>query len=155
MSTSVPASEPTASDVALPLYLAWFVALAATLAALFIGEVLGQTPCVLCWYQRIAMFPLALVLGVACLADDRRVDRYALPLALAGGAIALYHSLLYAGIVEEAIVPCSRSGPSCTDKAMLAFGGVPLPYLSLASFTAIVVLLVVLRLSHPPRDLPS
>ena len=150
MSTSVSARERTASDVPLPLFLAWFVAFAATLGALFIGEVLGQTPCVLCWYQRIAMFPLALVLGVACLTDDRRVGRYALPLALAGGAIALYHSLLYAGLVEEAIVPCSRTGPSCTDKAMLVFGRLPLPYLSLASFAAIVVLLVVSRLRHPP-----
>ena len=155
MSTSVPARERTASDVSVPLYLAWLVALGATLGALFIGEVLGQTPCVLCWYQRIAMFPLALVLGVACLTDDRRVGRYALPLAVIGGAIALWHSLLYAGVIEEAIVPCSRSGPSCTDKAMLAFGGVPLPYLSLASFTVIVTLLVVLRFSSPPRDLSS
>lgn len=151
MNTSMHARERTASDVPLPLFFAWFVAFVATLGALFVGEVLGQAPCVLCWYQRIAMFPLALVLGVACLTDDRRVGRYALPLALAGGAIALWHSLLYAGVIEEAIVPCSRTGPSCTDKAMLAFGGVPLPYLSLVSFTAIVVLVVVSRLRHPPQ----
>ena len=47
------------------LYLAWLIALTATLGALFIGEVMGRTPCVLCWYQRIAMFPLALILGLA------------------------------------------------------------------------------------------
>ena len=47
------------------LFIAWLVALAATLGALFIGEIMGQVPCQLCWYQRIAMFPLALILGVA------------------------------------------------------------------------------------------
>ena len=52
------------------LYIAWAIALAATLGALFIGEVLGQAPCHLCWYQRIAMFPLALILGLATLSGD-------------------------------------------------------------------------------------
>ena len=66
------------------LFAAWLVALGATLGALFIGEVLGQTPCTLCWYQRIAMFPLALLLGLACLHEDASVGRYALPLAAAG-----------------------------------------------------------------------
>ncbi|CAA6804201.1 MAG: Probable disulfide formation protein [uncultured Thiotrichaceae bacterium] len=125
------------------LYAAWFIALTATLGALFIGEVLGQTPCVLCWYQRIAMFPLAWILGVACLTNDLRIVRYALPLALAGGAIALWHSLLYAGIVKEAIVPCQQSGPSCTDSAMLTVADLPIPYLSLISFVAIAILLVI------------
>lgn len=125
------------------LYAAWIVALSATLAALFIGEILGQTPCVLCWYQRIAMFPLALILGVACLTSDSRVGRYALPLIFVGGAIALWHSLLYAGIVKEAITPCQQNGPSCTDSAMLTFGGLPIPYLSFISFLAIAILLII------------
>ena len=125
------------------LYAAWLIALTATLGALFIGEVLGQTPCVLCWYQRIAMFPLAWILGVACLTNDLRIGRYALPLALTGGAIALWHSLLYAGIVKEAIVPCQQSGPSCTDSAMLTVADLPIPYLSLISFVAIAILLVI------------
>ena len=54
------------------LMAAWGVALAATLGALFIGEVMGMTPCLLCWYQRIFMFPLALILGMAAFAEDRR-----------------------------------------------------------------------------------
>lgn len=125
------------------LYAAWIIALSATLAALFIGEVLGQTPCVLCWYQRIAMFPLAWILGVACLTSDSRVGRYALPLTFVGGAIALWHSLLYAGIVKEAISPCQQSGPSCTDSAMLTVAGLPIPYLSFISFLAIALLLII------------
>lgn len=71
------------------LYLAWLIALVSTLGALFIGEVMGKTPCVLCWYQRIAMFPLALILGIAVFLSDFSVRRYVLPLATIGGLIAL------------------------------------------------------------------
>ena len=159
-SPSVSDSSTTGAGPAhapLALYLAWLVALVATLGALFLGEVLGRTPCTLCWYQRIAMFPLALILGTACLGDDRHVVRYALPLALAGIAVALYHSLLYAGIVTAPIVPCSQSGPSCTDRASQAVAGVPLPWLSLASFVAIAALLVprALRRQNPTEGDPA
>lgn len=125
------------------LYLAWLAALAATLGALFIGEVLGQEPCHLCWWQRIAMFPLAVILGVACLRGDLGVWRYALPLALAGAAVAFYHSGLYLGLIPEPIEPCSRTGPSCTDAAMTLGGIVPLPVLSLGAFLIVAAGLVV------------
>lgn len=123
------------------LYLAFALALVSTLGALFIGEVLGQTPCVLCWYQRIAMFPLALILGIGALTEDHGVGRYALPLALAGGAVALWHSGLYAGLLPETVAPCTREGPSCTDTAMTILG-LPIPYLSLAAFASIVLSLL-------------
>lgn len=123
------------------LFLAWLVAVGATLGALFIGEVLGQQPCILCWYQRIFMFPLAIVLGLAAFRDDLSVRVYALPLALIGGAVALYHALLYAGVLAEAIQPCGK-GPSCTDSAMTLFGIVPLPFLSLAAFLCVALLLI-------------
>lgn len=124
------------------LILAWMIALGATLGALFIGEVMGQTPCTLCWYQRIAMFPLALMLGQACINADVKIWKYALPLALIGVLVALWHSLLYAGIIPEPIVPCSRSGPSCTDENMLFLGIMPLPYLSFLCFASLSALLI-------------
>jgi len=126
------------------LLLAWLIALCATLGALFIGEVMGQTPCTLCWYQRIAMFPLALMLGIACSIKDVNIWKYALPLALIGAGVALWHSLLYAGIIPEPIVPCSRSGPSCTDANMLLLNSIPLPYLSLLSFISLSALLTII-----------
>ena len=140
------------SRPSLALDLAWLVAHAATLVALYLGEWLGRTPCTLCWYQRIAMFPLALMLGIACLHNDYRVGRYALPLALAGAVVALYHTLLYTDLVTAPIVPCSQSGPSCTDRANQAVAGVPLPMLSLGSFAAIAALLV---LAYRARPTPS
>lgn len=119
---------------------AWVIALVSSLGALFIGEVLGQTPCVLCWYQRAFMFPLAVVLGVASYRMEFAVWRYALPLAAIGGLIAAYHSALYAGVIPTPLVPCG-AGSSCTDTGMTIFGGVPIPYLSLAAFIAIASLL--------------
>ena len=120
---------------------AWLIACAATLGALFLGEVMGMTPCVLCWYQRIFMFPLAIILGLACFLDDRRGALYALPLALGGAAMALYHCLLIAGLVPKAWVPCGP-GPSCTDQSLEILGGVQIPWLSLTAFVAITCLLL-------------
>ncbi len=122
----------------------WAVALLSTLSALFIGEVMGQAPCNLCWFQRAFMFPLAVVLGVAALLEDRGVWRYALPLAALGLLIALYHVLLYVGVIPQALEPCG-DGPSCSSANMRIFGRVPIPLLSLASFTVITVLLLQLR----------
>ena len=78
------------------LGLAWIVALVASLAALFIGEVMGQTPCVLCWFQRAFMFPLAIILGLGLWWRDGSVGRYGIALALGGGVVALCGALCYA-----------------------------------------------------------
>ena len=130
------------------LFTAWLVTLVSTLAAIFIGEVMGQTPCLLCWYQRIAMFPLVLVLGAACLAEDQRVWRYAAPLGAAGFAIAAWHNLLYFGIIPKAIEPCGV-GPSCSSAAMTILGGIPIPTLSLIAFALILALLWLVKRKAP------
>lgn len=124
------------------LALAWLIAAVATAGALFIGEVMGMTPCVLCWYQRIFMFPLALVLGIACFANDRRGAVYALPLALGGSVLAAYHTLLVAGHIPKAWIPCG-TGVSCADQKLEIFDGVQIPWLSLAAFLLIAILLIV------------
>ena len=133
----------------LPLFLAWMIALSASLGAIFIGEVMGQTPCLLCWYQRAFMFPLALVLAVAAFRTDRSAWVYAIPLSGAGLLIALYHVLLYYGFIPEAVVPCVK-GPSCTDAKMTIFDVLPLPVLSAFAFAAISVLLLTARRKSSP-----
>ena len=130
------------------LLAAWLVALSATLGALFIGEVMGQAPCNLCWFQRAFMFPLAVMLMVSCVAADPGVGRYALPLAGMGWLVALYHLLLFGGVIPEAIKPCG-AGPSCSSADTVIFSWVPIPALSLAAFTAIIVLLVLARRRSP------
>ena len=125
----------------LHLTAAFLIALAATLGALFIGEVLGQMPCTLCWYQRIAMFPLVPILGLSLWRGDGMARLYGLPLALAGLALAAWHSGLYAGILAAPIVPCTESGPSCSGPAQLILG-LPIPYMSFVAFAAICVCLI-------------
>jgi disulfide bond formation protein DsbB len=133
-------AESPQRNAGTPLFLAWLVALAATAGALFLGEVMGKPPCVLCWYQRIAMFPLVLVLGVGLYDGDVRGARYALPLAWVGWGLALYHCLLFWGVLSEASSPC-RQGVSCADADQQAVGFVPIPLMSLIAFTAILGLL--------------
>ena len=123
------------------VFLAWLVALVATTGALFLGEVMGKTPCLLCWYQRIAMFPLVVVLGVGVFDDDARSARCALPLAWAGWGLALYHNLLFWGVISEDLSPC-RQGVPCVDAQLQVAGSVPIPLMSLLAFTAILVLLL-------------
>ena len=121
------------------LGLAWIIALISSLAVLFIGEVLGQTPCILCWFQRAFMFPLAIVLGLGLWWQDSRVGRYGVALALGGAAVAMYHIGLYVGLIPEAIQPCKATGPSCTDDNQVVFG-IPIPLMALVAFTMIGVL---------------
>lgn len=124
---------------------AFLIALTATLGALFIGEVLGRMPCTLCWYQRIAMFPLVVILGVGLWRDDPSAWLTVLPLALGGAAVALWHSGLYAGLIPAPVIPCTANGPSCTDAAAQTVLGLPLPYLSLAAFAAILALVPLMK----------
>ena len=108
-----------------------------------------MTPCVLCWYQRIAMFPLVVVLGIACYSADRRGAVYALPLALAGVGLAGYHTLLVAGLIPRAWIPCGP-GVSCADQNLEILNGIQIPWLSLVVFVAIASLLVFyLRKTRP------
>lgn len=142
------ANSPAASSRWLFLFAAWTLALAATLGSLFIGEVIGQPPCSLCWYQRIFMFPLALVLAGAAFRSDSEIWVYAAPLAVLGFGIAAYHSLLFADVIPTAIEPCG-AGPSCTGTGQTILGYVPMPYVSAATFAAIVVLLLLARDRRP------
>lgn len=147
MKTQIDISSDNSRIVVL-IYAAWILAFGASISVLFIGEVLGQAPCNLCWFQRAFMFPLAVILGVAAWHSDATVWRYAVPLAAFGSVIAFYHSLLYAGLVPAPIIPCTASGPSCTDDAMLILG-IPIPLLALLTFAVILSLLLQLRrISH-------
>ena len=123
------------------LFAAWLVALASTLGALFIGEIMGKMPCILCWYQRIGMFPLAVLLGMGLFRADANVKYYALPFSIGGLLIAAFHSLLYFGILPDAVKPCQQNGPSCSSLDMTILGGLPIPLLSTAAFSIITFLL--------------
>jgi disulfide bond formation protein DsbB len=131
------------------LLAAWLVAAVATASALFIGEVMMMVPCQLCWYQRIFMFPLAIVLGMACFSDDRRGAVYALPLAFGGLFMAAYHTLLVGGLIPKSWIPCS-AGVSCADQKLEILNGIQIPWLSLVAFFTITLLLT-LFLRRTPK----
>lgn len=119
---------------------AWLIAAAATLGALFFDEVMRLPPCSLCWYQRIFMFPLALILPIGLFPLDRKVVRYALPLAVIGGMFSAFHLLLIAGVIPESIKPCTQGVP-CSEKVIEWFGFVTIPLLSAAASASIITLL--------------
>lgn len=131
------------------LFTAWLVAAVATAGSLFFSSVMGFAPCVLCWYQRIFLFPLVVILAVGLFPLDRRVVRYALPLTGIGWLIAGYHNLVYAGVVPESLQPCAQ-GVSCSEETIELFGIFSIPLLSLLAFTALAgLLLAVHRRTRP------
>jgi disulfide bond formation protein DsbB len=127
--------------MAVYLYLAWVVAIIATLASLFFGEVMGLPICTLCWYQRIALYPLVLMLPVAIARSDRNALFYAAPLVVIGLGLALYHNLLYYGLVTQGLTPCTGDVP-CTARQIEWLGFVTIPLMALAAFSLILICLV-------------
>lgn len=128
------------------IFASWLVAAVSSIGSLFFSEVMELVPCVLCWYQRIFMFPLAIILLVGLCPLDKRVVNYALPIAVIGLLFTLYHCLLYFGFIPENLQPCSQ-GVSCADEGMELFGFLPIPLLSLASFSLIILFLLTSRFS--------
>lgn len=137
-------SGPTSNANWSLLFLCWLLAGISTLGSLFFSEIMQFTPCILCWYQRIFLFPLVFIFTTGLFSFDKSVVRYALPLAAAGWLVALYHNLLYSGIIPESIQPCSR-GVSCTEDYISLFGFLTIPMLSLLSFSTILALLFILN----------
>jgi disulfide bond formation protein DsbB len=126
------------------LFLCWLIVSVSAMGSLFFSYVMEFAPCVLCWYQRIFLFPLVIILAVGLFPLDKSVVKYALPLAIVGWLTAAYHNLLYAGIIPESIQPCSQ-GVSCTEEYIKLFGFLSIPMLSLLSFSTIIVLLIILK----------
>src|SRR5436309_139688 len=89
------------------LYIAWFIALTGMLMSLYFSEIAKLSPCILCWYQRIALYPLITIIPVGIITRDAKLPYYVLPLSVAGMLVALYHNLLYFHILPESIAPCT------------------------------------------------
>ena len=128
-------------DVALPL--ATSIAAVATVGSLVLSEVAGYTPCTLCWYQRIAMYPLVIVVGVAAWRRDRQVWRTALPLSLIGAIIAVWHIVIERRPALGGGV-CDPAAP-CAVRWVEEFGFLTLPTMALIAFAAIATLTLAAR----------
>ena len=120
------------------LYLAWVQSIAAMFGSLYFSEIKHFPPCILCWYQRILMYPLTILIAVGILRKDKNLPYYVLPLSLLGTLVAFYHNLVYLKIVPDTLSPCFI-GVSCTTKFIEYFGFITIPFLSLCGFLLIDV----------------
>lgn len=114
----------------------FLIVLFAVAGSLYFSEVMGLPPCVLCWYQRILLYPLLIIYTVSLWTDDRKYQKYVLPFITLGISVASYHNLLYFGILPESISPCVQ-GASCTTKQLEILGFMTIPLMSLLSFLTI------------------
>jgi len=126
------------------LFIVWLVATVATLGSLFFSEVMKFPPCTLCWYQRIAMYPLVIILLSGMIPFDKSVFRYATPFVGVGWLLGLYHNLLHYEIIPESASPCSQGVP-CSAKYIEWFGFLTIPMLSIIAFTMIAILLYIIK----------
>lgn len=131
------------------LYLALAVALTATLGSLYFSEVRGYLPCNLCWYQRILMYPLVVVIAVGLLRQDINLPYYVLPLSLFGQGIATYHYLLEKTNIFAAPTTCQEGIP-CTTPWINWMGFITIPFLAMSAFFLITVLCLIAMTSGEP-----
>ncbi len=125
-------------------YIALIQAILATLTSLYFSEIRHFPPCVLCWYQRIFMYPLIIILVVGILKRDKNLPFYVLPLSISGMVIAIYHNLLYYNVLPESVAPC-RLGVSCTTQFVQLFGFATIPLMSLTAFVIITILMIIVK----------
>lgn len=124
------------------IYFAWIVNLIAFAGSMYFSNVMMLTPCTLCWYQRICIFPMSFLLAVGFLRKDYNVFWYTIPLVSVGWIISLYHNLLYYKIIPKAITACS-SGVSCTDKQIEYMAFITIPLMALTCLTITFISLII------------
>ena len=115
------------------LWLAFLVALTATLGSLYFSEILGYEPCRLCWFQRILMYPQVLLLGLALSYRDRKIGRYVVPLSVIGACISIYHYV----IQRTGPLVCNVGVP-CTSQYTFNYGYITIPMMALTAFLMII-----------------
>lgn len=129
------------------LPLAWMVALVATAGSLYYSEGAHFVPCKLCWYQRIAMYPLALVLGIAAVRRDLWVRRYVLPVVSVGALISIYHYQLER-FPGQSSFSCTEEAP-CTLTWVWQFHFISIPFMALSGFALIATALLIAGREQP------
>jgi disulfide bond formation protein DsbB len=117
------------------------ISFTSALFSMVYSEVINYLPCYLCWYQRIFLFPLVFIFGIALWTKDRKVLKYTFPLILVGFLLSVYQNLIYYFKEGAESLPCDASGISCFKELVSVFGGyVSIPMLALTSFFALLVL---------------
>jgi disulfide bond formation protein DsbB len=134
-----PAREIASAVDGAVLWIAFLVAATATAGSLYFSEVADFVPCQLCWYQRIAMYPLAPMLGIAAVRQDVGIRLYAWVLAGSGALISTYHYIIE-WMPDLEVTACAADVP-CTAVYVREFGFVSIAFMALCGFLAIAALL--------------
>jgi disulfide bond formation protein DsbB len=129
------------------LFVAWIASVIATLGSLYFSEIKGFIPCELCWYQRILMYPLTVLLGIATFQNDLTVKKYALPLAIIGWFISVFHYMEQKVPGFAKIKPCAGGVP-CSGEYINWLGFVTIPFLALTAFSIIIICLFTIKKSR-------
>lgn len=126
------------------IYLAWLVALVATGGSLFFSEVMHFVPCQLCWFQRVLMYPLILLLGIASFRHDRGIFIYVMPMSVLGAGLSLFH-YLEQKIPGFGFPELCQVGVPCNVTWINWWGFVTIPFLCLTAFLIITLLMFLSR----------
>ena len=126
---------------------AWLISCLSMGGSLFFSEVMEFPPCILCWYQRIAMYPLVAIFMVGLFPLSKEVFKYSAPFVALGWLIALWHNLLHLGIIEEDLSPC-REGVSCSTVYINWMGFITIPLLSFVAFSLLGAILFIFYRRH-------
>jgi disulfide bond formation protein DsbB len=126
------------------LALAAIVAAVAMAGSLYLSEGAHLVPCKLCWYQRGAMYPLAVVLVLATVRRDWAVRPYALALAFVGGAISAYHYVIERSPDLELGSSCDPNNP-CTITLIWKFHYISIPFMALSAFALVITVMLAAR----------
>ena len=125
------------------LPLLFIISFSASLFSLVYSEIINYLPCYLCWYQRVFIFPLVFLFGMAMWNKDKKIIKYALPLACVGFIISVYQNFYYY-FGENSLLPCDASGVSCFQRLVSEFGGyISIPMLALTAFFSVLVIILV------------
>lgn len=107
------------------------VALSLVSGSLFYSEIVGFAPCVLCWWQRVFLYPQLFLFGIALWKKKSDVFSYSVPLVLVSTLISLYHQYVYMG--GHSLLPCTALGGACSKIYVMAFGYITIPMMSLTA----------------------
>lgn len=118
------------------MYFAWAIALFSTITSLVFSEILKYPPCSLCWYQRIFMYSLVIILPIGILLKDKSVWYYLTVFSFIGLMIASYHALIYHNVIKEVITVCTAE-LSCKTKQFELFGFLSIPVMSVGAFLVV------------------
>lgn len=133
------------------MYVALIIAIGGMAGSLYFSEILHWVPCKLCWFQRIALYPLVPIIATGIFQRDQKVTNYVLPLSIIGGAIAFYHNLLQYNVLSETVSSCS-GGVSCTTEYLSIFGFITIPLLSFLAFALITGIMLAARKNLPKEQ---